>query len=303
MWPTPPVREWVLAGIEEFSPDIVVYGAPHPLAQLGPRIAKTTGLPYAVMTHGAEFLVPNRVPVVRRSLLLPLIEADVVFAVSDFTRRIVASATGRPVVRLGAGVDLDVFKPADERPSTFVVGCVSRFVPRKGHRTVIDAANRIHRRGHSVEVLVVGSGRLEARLRRHADTVAVPVRFETNVQWERLPDLYREMSVFAMPARSRWGGLEVEGLGIVYLEAAATGLAVIAGRSGGAPETIVPGVTGWLAETTGEVEAALDLVIAQGVAESAGDAARSHAEAEFGWATVMDRWSAAMEAALSKRRP
>jgi phosphatidylinositol alpha-1,6-mannosyltransferase len=295
MWPTPDIRRWVLDEIERFTPDIVVYGAPHPLALLGPRIAQTTGVPYAVMTHGAEFLVPDRIPVIRQAVLDPIVRADVVFAVSDFTRRRVEAAAHRPVVRLGAGVDLETFHPPQRPPEQFVIGCVSRFVARKGHGRVIDAADRLYQGGSAVEVLIVGSGRLERRLRRHAAGAAVPVRFETNVPWERLPELYREMSIFAMPARTRWAGLEVEGLGIVYLEAAASGLPVIAGRSGGAPETVVEGETGWVAETTDEVADVLQRVYLDGSAVTAGAAARRLAEAEFGWDAVARRWRAAFD--------
>ena len=295
MWPTPEIRRWILGEIEHFAPDIVVYGAPHPLALLGPGIAQQSGVPYAVMTHGAEFLVPNRIPVLRRAVLDPIVRADVVFAVSDFTRHEVEAAAHRPVVRLGAGVDLEAFHPPPQQPEHFVVGCVSRFVPRKGHRRVIDAADRLHQSGLAVEVLIVGSGRLEQQLRRHAAAAAVPVRFETDVSWERLPELYREMSIFAMPARSRWAGLEVEGLGIVYLEAAASGLAVIAGRSGGAPETVVEGRTGWVAETTDELAAVLRQVHVDGTAATVGAAARLHAEAEFGWDAVIGRWRRALD--------
>jgi len=74
----------------------------------------------------------------------------------------------------------------------------------------------------------------------------VPTRLEVAVPWERLPGLYREMTLFAMPCRSRWFGLEVEGLGLVFLEAAAAGLPVLAGDSGGSPETVVPGETGYI---------------------------------------------------------
>ena len=93
---------------------------------------------------------------------------------------------------------------------------------------------------------MVGTGRDEAALRRLAGRLGIPVRFEVGVAWERLPGLYREMSVFAMPCRSRWFGLEVEGLGLVFLEAAASGLPVLAGDSGGSPETVLPGVTGFV---------------------------------------------------------
>lgn len=280
--------------IDDFRPDVMVFGAPHPLAFMGPGISESTDVPFAVMTHGAEFLLPNRVPGFRNVVLKPLVAADVVFAVSAFTASEVASAAGRRVVRLGAGVDLDTFHPPDKPPSKFVIGCVSRMVPRKGHAVVLEAADRLFRAGHPVSVLLVGSGRLEDRLRRQAAAGAVPVRFEVDVPWERLPDLYREMSVFAMPARSRWGGLEAEGLGIVYLEAAASGLPVVAGSSGGAPETVVPGITGWIADDVGSLARVLERILTEGSAARVGAKARIHAETEFSWDAVLDRWAEAL---------
>lgn len=167
-------------------------------------------------------------------------------------------------------------------------------VPRKGHARVIEAGDRLHRAGHDVEVLIVGSGRLESQLRRQAADAAVPVRFEVDVPWRRLPDLYREMSVFVMPARSRWLGLEAEGLGIVYLEAAASGLPVIAGTSGGAPETVVEGVTGWVADSSERIAELLEPLILEDKAAEFGRLARAHAEQEFGWSTVIERWASAL---------
>ena len=89
MWPTAQTSEWLAAGLGDFGPDVVVYGAPHPLARLGPRLRAETGIPYVVMVHGAEFLLPNAIPGARRFVVDPIRTADGVFAVSDFTRRAV----------------------------------------------------------------------------------------------------------------------------------------------------------------------------------------------------------------------
>ncbi len=302
MLPLPGVRRWVEHHVEAFQADVVVFGAPHPLALLGPRIRSETRVPYAVMTHGAELLIPTRVAGLRETIVRPLRQADTVFSVSEFTGRHVERLAGRSAVVLGAGVDLEVFHPADHPPSRLVLGCVSRFVPRKGHDRVIEAAELLQSRGHDVAVLLAGRGRLEGRLREMAAQSPVDVELHVDVPWGRLPELYRMMSVFVMPASSRWFGLEAEGLGIVYLEAAATGIPVVAGRSGGAPETVVEGITGWLAESSQEIASVVEHMISTRTIRQAGAAARVLAEREFGWSAVVDRWDDELGRAVAEPR-
>lgn len=301
MWPNGRVRAWVRAHVDDFSPEVVLFGAPHPLAQMGPRLRAETGVPYVVMTHGAEVTVPGALPGLRQIVARTLRSADHVFAVSRYTAGRVEAMTGRPVGVLGAGVDLERFQPSGRprrrRPVT--IGCVSRFVPRKGHARVIAAAEELAAGGRDVAVLLVGRGRLESRLRKQAAAASVPVSIEVDVAWSALPDLYRQMDVFAMPARTRWFGLEVEGLGIVYLEAAASGLPVLAGSSGGSPETVIPAVTGYVATSVSELAEGLALVIDQ--LETMGAAAREWTETRWSWAAVLDRLEAGLELAAGAR--
>ncbi|MCK5440094.1 MAG: glycosyltransferase, partial [Gemmatimonadetes bacterium] len=109
MWPTRWVRRWIEAQITDFRPDVILFGAPHPLAMLGPGLRKRTGRPYAVMTHGADVTVPSVIPGFRQSLTWALRSADTVFAVSRFTGDRVARLTGNGVHVLGAGADTEVF--------------------------------------------------------------------------------------------------------------------------------------------------------------------------------------------------
>lgn len=293
MWPTPSVRRWIEAEARTFEADVVVFGAPTPLATAGPRLAERLGRPYAVMTHGAELTVPMAFPGVRGRVAKPLRKAAAVFAVSGYTADRVAVATGRrDVVVLGAGVDVDRYHPAPSLASPPTVGVVSRFVPRKGHARVLEAVSRLRAAGHDIDVLIVGTGRLEHDLRARAGRLDVPTRFEVDVPWDRLPALYRDMTVFAMPATSRWFGLEIEGLGIVYLEAAASGLPVIAGPSGGAPETVVPGETGLVAGTVDEIVAALEEILADPA--TMGAAGRRWVESRWTWRHVADRFDATL---------
>lgn len=305
MWPTRRVRRWIEEQVADFQPDVILFGAPHPLAMLGPGLRKRTGRPYAVMTHGADVTVPSVIPGFRQSLTWALRSADTVFAVSRFTGDRVARLTGNGVHVLGAGVDTEVFRPrviqsagpaavetaapSPDGATPFTLGCVGHFVPRKGHARVLKAAAELRSRGHNVEVLIVGWGRLEPRIRRLAGRIGVPTRFEVGVPWKRLPELYREMDAFAMPARSRWFGLEVEGFGIVYLEAAATGLPVVAGSSGGAPETVDSGKTGFVADSVAGIVKAVEGWLADPAeARAMGRLGRERIEDHFTWDAVMN---------------
>ena len=296
MWPTRRTRRWVAGHIVDFRPDVVLFGAPHPLAHMGPRLRAETGVPYVVLCHGAEVTVPAAFPITRQLLRRPLKRADAVLANSQFTAGRVERLARRPVHVVGVGVDPS-FAPGP-RPTGIVVGCVSRFVPRKGQRRVLRAVHALRRGGRDLEVLLVGKGRDERALRRLAARLAVPTRFEVAVPYDRLASLYREMSVFAMPCRSRWLGLEVEGLGVVFLEAAASGLPVVAGDSGGAPETVDPGVTGFVVDGDRALVDALErLVDGPSLAATMGAAGREWVDRQFTWEATATRFEDGLRAA------
>jgi phosphatidylinositol alpha-1,6-mannosyltransferase len=292
MWPTRRIARWVDGLVADFRPDVVLFGAPYPLPWLGPALRHRHGVPYVVLAHGAEVLVPAAFPVSRQLLARPLKAADALVAVSRFTAGRLGKLTGRPVEVVGAGVDLDAFRPADlpTHNPTPVVGCVSRFVPRKGQHLLIEAAAKLRAAGTEVEVLLVGKGRLESRLRRLAVDLEVPLRMEVDAPWSELGGLYRQMDVFCMPCRSRWGGLEAEGLGLVLLEAAATGLPVLAGASGGAPETVEPGRTGFVVAGVEDIVEGLDLLLGDRErASRMGELGRQRIVEQFTWDRVADR--------------
>lgn len=295
MWPTPGTASWVRERSAAFAPDAILFGAPYPLAYLGPMLREKLGVPYGVLGHGAEVTIPAAAPGIRQAIAKALSDADVRFAVSRYTADRVRRLTGKDVVFVGAGVDVDTFAPppngANEIP---VVGCVSRFVPRKGQRRLIEAAAQLAR---PVELLLVGKGRTEAALRRLADRRGVQTRFAVDVPWSELPGLYREMDVFCMPCKSRWGGLEVEGLGLVFLEAAATGLPVLAGDSGGSPETVIPGRTGYVVHSTGDIVQGVEMLLDDpDRAREMGLAGRRLVENTFTWPRVIERFRTGFKA-------
>ncbi len=296
MWPTRRVRRWIESNVAEFAPDVILFGAPHPLAHLGPRLRRDTGVPYGIVCHGAEITIPAAFPVTRQLIRYPLKRADVLFAVSEFTRRKVERLTKRSVEVIGAGV-APAFSSGEAPTSPpVVVGCVSRFVPRKGQDRVLEACAELRAEGLDVQALLVGKGRDERRLRSLADRLGVPTRFEVGVVFSELPALYREMHLFAMPCRSRWFGLEAEGFGVVFLEAAASGLPVVAGDSGGAPETVAPGTTGFVVDSNEAlVEALRRLVVDSDLRRSMGSAGADRAGDRYSWPTVAERFAAAVE--------
>jgi phosphatidylinositol alpha-1,6-mannosyltransferase len=299
MWPTARVHGLVREEIDRHRPDVVLFGAPHPLAHMGPSLRRETGVPYAVLCHGAEVSLPAAIPGLRSLVRYPLRHADVVFAVSRYTTGKVERLARRRVRTVGAGVD-PLFGPGDGATGVATVGCVSRFVPRKGQRRVLAALAALRSEGRDVTGLFVGAGRDEAKLRRLAQRLGVPCRFEVRVPYDRLPSLYREMTIFAMPCRSRRFGLEAEGLGVVFLEAAASGLPVIAGDSGGAPETVVPGTTGFVVDTDASlVEAARMLLDDPEMRARMGRDGRSWIIDSWSWTAVADRYMEGFAAAIA----
>ncbi|GAA3237620.1 hypothetical protein GCM10020256_57230 [Streptomyces thermocoprophilus] len=210
------------------------------------------------------------------------------------------------MVQLPPGVDEKTFHPGSggdeirarlgltDRP---VVVCVSRLVRRKGQDTLVRAMPRILAAEPDTVLLIVGGGPYEQDLRRLAREtgVADSVRFTGAVPWSELPAHYGAGDVFAMPCRTRRGGLDVEGLGIVYLEASATGLPVVAGDSGGAPDAVLDGETGWVVRGGSPEEAAERIVALLGDPElrrRMGERGRQWVEEKWRWDLLAERLKA-----------
>lgn len=289
MLPTSETARVIRSAAHRFGPDAILFGAPHPLPLLGRALREDVGVPFGVLSHGAEVTVAGAVPGARQVLGRALASADVRFAVSRFTARRVERICKQPVELIGSGVDLETFAPGSGPTDNAipVVGCVSRFVPRKGQKRLLQAVARLE---SDVEVLLVGTGRSEAELRAEAEELGVRTRFEVDVPWSELPGLYRQMDIFCMPCKSRWGGLEFEGLGLVFLEAAASGLPVLAGDSGGSPETILPGESGFIVSDVDDIVDGLEILLSDTErARTMGERGRRFVEDEFTWERVIER--------------
>jgi phosphatidylinositol alpha-1,6-mannosyltransferase len=177
---------------------------------------------------------------------------------------------------------------------------VSRLVARKGQDVLVAAWPRVLARHPGARLLLVGGGPDERALRRAAAVrgVAGSVVLTGPVAPDQLPAHYAAGDVFAMPCRTRRGGLDVEGLGMVYLEAAACGLPVVAGTSGGAPEAVQDGVTGQVVDPrspTAVADALCDLLDEPARARAMGAAGRAWVEQRWSWDTIADTFAALLE--------
>lgn len=286
------------AAIERHQPDLVLLDPAWPLGLLGPRLSR----PYGVVLHGAEVTVPSRIPFVASSLRHVLRHATIAICAGSYPEgqaRRNAVEDLCPVLRVDPGVDPARFQPlsADERrrvrhelgvgPEEFLIMSYSRLVPRKGIDTLIRASASLIHHHPNVRVLVGGSGRDRARLERLATRRHAPVTFLGRVEDEELPRWIAAADLMVLDCRSRWWGLEQEGFGIVFLEAAACGVAQVAGRSGGSDDAVRDGVTGLVLADPRNVKdlaAAIESLLLDPERRTHyARAARAMAEAEFSW--------------------
>jgi phosphatidylinositol alpha-1,6-mannosyltransferase len=312
MLPVPAVLRRAAGLVRAEGCDSVVFGAAAPLGLLAPALRRAGAGRIIGLTHGHEAgwaALPGS-----RGLLRRIGEGvDVLTYLGDYTRgRIARGLSPRAAARmrrLAPGVDETVFRPGAggeeirarhdlaDRP---VVVCVSRLVPRKGQDALIHAWPRVLRQVPDAALLLVGGGPYRPALERLRGELGMTgsVRITGAVPWEELPAHYDAGNVFAMPCRTRRRGLDVEGLGIVYLEASATGLPVIAGDSGGAPDAVLPGETGLVVDgrsVSAVAASVVDLLANPAGAAAMGDKGRSWVEREWRWAVQARRFATLLE--------
>jgi len=300
--PTPRIARRAAELARAHECDTVWFGAAAPLGLLADGLRRRAGVHRAIaQTHGHE-VGWAALPGARTMLKRIGTGVDVATYLSEYQRVRLAPVLPN-LQRLTPGVDTEAFHPSadgqevrkrhglSDRP---VVLCVSRLVPRKGQDALIRALPAVRRKVPDSALLIVSGGPDRKRLNRLAAAagVAEHVVFTGSVPWADLPAHYAAGDVYAMPCRTRRGGLDVEGLGIVYLEASATGLPVLAGDSGGAPDAVKEGETGYVVDGR-DIAAIADrlttLLLDRDLAARMGAAGRAWVEENWRWDTQAER--------------
>ncbi len=289
--PLPSVERLCRRLIREHDLELLQLGHPLPAGLLGPWLRRTAGVPYVVFLGGAEITVPGAVPGLARLLAWVLARSALLLTVSRYTadqavrlsHGLARAEVLRPALETGRYAQTTIADAAAARAALGLDGaplvvCVGRLVPRKGQDMLIAALKDLDGAFADVRLALVGGGRLADELRRQAAAagLAERVHLPGEVSADELRLWLQAADIFAGPSRTRYRGLEVEGFGIVFAEAALTGLPVIAGRSGGAPEAVIDGETGIVvdAHTPRELTAALRRLLSMSSEERRGMGAR-----------------------------
>ena len=263
--PRPRVLAEIRSLLASTGAELVIFDPAVPVGALGPRL----DVPYGVVLHGAEVTVPARMPGVAAVLRRTLAGAETVISASGYAaseaRRLCPAMV--PDAYVPPGVDVDRFVPliGERRAAArrrfgvadgeILLLSVSRLVPRKGMDRLIEAVARLAPARPALRLLIAGTGRDAGRLESLVRRTGAPATLLGRVADDALAELYGAADLFAMLCRKRWFGLEQEGFGIVFLEAAAAGTAQVAGASGGAAEAVEAGVSGLVVEDPDDVEA------------------------------------------------
>jgi phosphatidyl-myo-inositol dimannoside synthase len=308
--PTPHLVRRIRETARRVGADLVVLDPAFPLGVIGSSL----GIPYAVLLHGAEVAIPGRLPVSRQVVARVLRHSSLIISAGGYpaasAARTVAKGSLPPVVEITPGVDLDRFRPLDDDERTRaradlglpkegpLVVSVSRLVPRKGMDVLIDAAVLLRSDFPDITVAIAGRGRDADRLSGRIAETGAPVQLLGAVGDEDIPRLVGAADIFVMLCRNRWLGLEQEGFGIVFLEAAAAGVPQIAGVSGGAGEAVLDGETGLMVSRpsdAGAAAVAIRRLLDDAALRSAmGAASRRRAEASFDYDRLASRLAATL---------
>jgi len=295
--PTPGVAYCVKAIVREREISTVFFGAAAPLALLSRTLRKTGVTHIVALTHGHEVWWSKVWPF---TLAIKSISRHVshLTYLGEFTKSAISRSITREaaahMVKIAPGIDTDHFSPQDASQLRSELGLsekkvivsVGRLVHRKGQDVLIEAMPAIIKEVPEAHILMIGEGPYRSYLENRVKALGLQERitFIGRIQYADLPKHICAGDLFAMPSRSRLAGLEVEGLGIVYLEASACGLPVIAGDSGGAPDAVLEGETGLVVDGTSKAD------VAAAVIELLQDADRSKAMGIRGREWIIQEW-------------
>ena len=285
----------------EISAPMIFIDPMLPLGLIGSRLREA---PHVIVAHGAEVTFYGRVPGSKILAKKVLRSAKGVVAAGNYPAEMArkVARTDLPILEVPPGVDVDRFTPlsADARrvarmrfgldPDAPLVLGLSRLVPRKGFDVVIDAVKKLE----GVHLAIAGTGRDRARLEKRAESLGKRVHFLDEIADDDLPLIHGSADVFAMACRDRWGGLEAEGFGIVFLEAGSCAVPAVAGWSGGAHEAVADGESGFVVDphSVSEVSGAIDRLIGNpDLRHLMGQAARARAKAMFSYEHLAQRLS------------
>ena len=305
--PTPRVARNLARIIKDSDIQVAAFGAAAPLGLLSTSMKRAGIRKTVALTHGHEVWWSKVFPF---NLAMRRIGSsiDSLTYLGEFTQRAIArslsKASAEKMVKIAPGIDVKHFSPQDSTQlrrdlkldDKRVIVSVGRLVHRKGQDHLIQSLPEILRSVPNAHVLMVGQGPYLSHLKKLVEELNVVdhVSFIGRIQYAQLPQYICAGDIFAMPSRSRFFGLEVEGLGIVYLEASACGLPVIAGSSGGAPDAVVNGVTGIVVDgenDTAIAQAAIKLLKDLDGAKAMGLAGREWIIENWRWEIWSERFN------------
>lgn len=297
--PTPRISRVLGSLVRSHSIETVFFGAAAPLGIMAQRLRRSGAKHIVGLTHGHEVWWAKIWPF---SIAMKRIGStiDHITYLGEFTKgeisRSLSKTAQDAMVRIAPGIDTEHFKPREGSTDLRaqlglvdkkVIVSVGRLVHRKGQDQLIEAMPEILAAIPDAHLLLIGQGPYGKYLEKRVQELSLQnsVTFIGRIQYDILPTYIGVGDLFAMPSRSRMAGLEVEGLGIVYLEASACELAVIAGQSGGAPDAIVEGVTGISVDGTRSSEIADAAILLLSDLERAREMGRA------GRMWILEHWS------------
>lgn len=304
--PTPRITRKAVRLMKQYQADTIWFGAAAPLALMAKRLRNAGAKNIVALSHGHEVWWA-KIPVFRTGIAKISKNVDVLTYLGEFTKNAMLPAIkdSSKLIKIAPGIDIDHFVPSEIDKSFIekyrlqdrrVIVCVGRLVHRKGQDKLIEAMPQVLKQFPDAVLLLVGEGpiksMLEKLIRHHG--LEHKVIFTGRVQFADLPKYIQLGEIFAMPSRDRFFGLEVEGLGIVYLEASACGVPVIVGKSGGAPDAVVENKTGLIVDGTKPAEiadAVCKLLSDKELAKQMGQSGRDWVVANWQWQIWSDKFN------------